>query len=134
MRNPAFAAEFLVYSVRQAKESPDFSGLRKFRRQMTIEEQMQKAEKEEPLEAEPLDDLDDIDRVRDDLQSTKQMLALELRNREALERDNKRLLARLANLEAELEAARKAPPTAATAAGEAVAPAPDDKLVRQLKV
>lgn len=35
--------------------------------------------------------MDDIDAVRDDLQSTKQMLALELRNKEALERDNKRL-------------------------------------------
>ena len=49
------------------------------------------------------DELDDIDKVRDDLQSTKQMLALELRNKEAVERENKRLMARLANLEAELE-------------------------------
>lgn len=66
------------------------TGLRKFRRQMTIEEQIQKAETVEP-EAEP-DELDDIDKVRDDLQSTKQMLALELRNKEAMERENKKLL------------------------------------------
>lgn len=47
--------------------------------------------------------MDDIDKVRDDLQSTKQMLALEMRNKEAQERENKRLLARIQNLEAELE-------------------------------
>ena len=46
--------------------------------------------------------MDDIDKLRDDLQSTKQMLALELRNKEAQERENKRLMAKIANLEAEL--------------------------------
>lgn len=50
--------------------------------------------------------MDDIDKVRDDLQSTKQMLALELRNKEAQERENKRLQARIQNLEAELEKER----------------------------
>lgn len=53
------------------------------------------------------DELDDIDKVRDDLQSTKQMLALELRNKEAQERENKRLMAKIANLEAELERERQ---------------------------
>jgi hypothetical protein len=57
---------------------------------MTIEEQIQKAEIVE-TEPEP-DELDDIDKVRDDLQSTKQMLALEMRNKEAVERENKKLL------------------------------------------
>ena len=57
---------------------------------MTIEEQIQKADTDE-VEAES-DELDDIDKVRDDLQSTKQMLALELRNKEAMERENKKLL------------------------------------------
>lgn len=82
-----------------------FTGLRKFRRQMTIEEQIQKSASVADVVAaatEP-DELDDIDKVRDDLQSTKQMLALELRNKEALERENKRLMARLLNLEVELE-------------------------------
>lgn len=80
-------------------------GLRKFRRQMTIEEQIQKSASVADVvavAAEP-DELDDIDKVRDDLQSTKQMLALEMRNKEALERENKRLMARLLNLEVELE-------------------------------
>jgi hypothetical protein len=60
---------------------------------MTIEEQIQKSEIVE-TEAEP-DELDDIDKVRDDLQSTKQMLALEMRNKEAVERENKKLLVQL---------------------------------------
>lgn len=57
---------------------------------MTIEEQIQKAEEEE-VDDSIQDEMDDIDAVRDDLQSTKQMLAMELRNKETLERDNKRL-------------------------------------------
>lgn len=81
------------------------TGLRKFRRQMTIEEQLQKSVSMADVVAAAVqpDELDDIDKVRDDLQSAKQMLALELRNKEAMERENKRLLARLTNLEAELE-------------------------------
>lgn len=71
------------------RSKPILEGLRKFRRQMTIEEQIQKAEEEAVDDVQ--DEMDDIDAVRDDLQSTKQMLALELRNKEALERDNKRL-------------------------------------------
>lgn len=49
--------------------------------------------------------MDDIDKLRDDLQSTKQMLAQELRNKEAQERENKRLLAKIQNLEAEFSKA-----------------------------
>lgn len=47
--------------------------------------------------------MDDIDKVRDDLQSTKQMLALELRSKEAQIRENKKLMSKIQNLEAELE-------------------------------
>lgn len=72
------------------RSKPMLEGLRKFRRQMTIEEQIQKAEEEE-VDDSIQDEMDDIDAVRDDLQSTKQMLAMELRNKETLERDNKRL-------------------------------------------
>ncbi|XP_077269497.1 uncharacterized protein LOC143901251 [Temnothorax americanus] len=84
------------------RSKPILEGLRKFRRQMTIEEQIQKAE-EAPVDDAIQDEMDDIDAVRDDLQSTKQMLAMELRNKEVLERDNKRLQARILNLEAEVE-------------------------------
>lgn len=64
------------------------------------------APSQDEIAPEEVDELDDIDKVRDDLQSTKQMLALELRNKEAQEMENKRLLQRLANLEAELEKAK----------------------------
>ncbi|XP_017481812.1 PREDICTED: DNA ligase 1 isoform X2 [Rhagoletis zephyria] len=119
------------------RSKPFIGGLRKFRKQMTIEEQIQKSQSKINLLAEAAtaavgaavgsgaasdpaiitnsivaalsiddpsgDELDDIDKIRDDLQSTKQMLALELRNREAQERENKKLLAQIATLEAELE-------------------------------
>ncbi|XP_024890993.1 uncharacterized protein LOC112466884, partial [Temnothorax curvispinosus] len=84
------------------RSKPILEGLGKFRRQMTIEEQIQKTEKT-PVDDAIQDKMDDIDAVRDDLQSTKQMLAMELRNKEVLERDNKRLQARILNLEAEVE-------------------------------
>jgi len=79
---------------------------------MTIEEQIQKSTSiasmgiAESIEPDPLDEVDDIDKVRDDLQSTKQLLAMELKNKEALERENKKMLARLLNLEVELEKER----------------------------
>lgn len=85
------------------RSKPVLEGLRKFRRQMTIEEQIQKAEEAPVDDVIIQDEMDDIDAVRDDLQSTKQMLAMELRNKETLERDNKRLQARILNLEAEVE-------------------------------
>uniref|UniRef100_A0A1B6CSA5 WH2 domain-containing protein n=1 Tax=Clastoptera arizonana TaxID=38151 RepID=A0A1B6CSA5_9HEMI len=118
------------------RSKPILDGLRKFRRQMTIEEQIQKSASVADVvavAAEP-DELDDIDKVRDDLQSTKQMLALELRNKEALERENKRLLARLLNLEVELEK-EKASSKVQAGKGEVIRERTeeDEKLVQQLK-
>ncbi|KAF5290068.1 hypothetical protein FQA39_LY14849 [Lamprigera yunnana] len=115
------------------RSKPILEGLRKFRRQMTIEEQIIKSQsmasippdlQQEEI-ADEEDELDDIDKVRDDLQSTKQMLALELRNKESLARDNKRLQTRLAQLEAELEKERSNKKSV-PAEGE-------DKLVTTLK-
>ncbi|KAL3272275.1 hypothetical protein HHI36_022755 [Cryptolaemus montrouzieri] len=92
------------------RSKPQLEGLRKFRRQMTIEEQIQKSVSMASIAPEEIadeaDEMDDIDRVRDDLQSTKQMLAFELRNKEAQIRENKRLVSRLQALEAELEKER----------------------------
>lgn len=123
------------------RSKPILDGLRKFRRQMTIEEQLMKSESKAMLAENPdvapivdddEDELDDIDKVRDDLQSTKQMLALELRNKEAQERENKRLMSKIANLEAELERERQ---RVASGGGvsEAAAPASDDAVVKSLK-
>jgi hypothetical protein len=126
------------------RSKPILDGLRKFRRQMTIEEQIVKSASkavlaENPAADTPLEDdeeadeLDDIDKVRDDLQSTKQMLALELRNKEAQERENKRLLSKIANLEAELEREKQrlasggAPQSVSTSNGS------DDAIVKSLK-
>lgn len=75
------------------------------------------------------EDVDDIDKLRDDLQSTKQMLALELRNKEAQDRENKRLLARIQALEAELGNSKSAAPEGAAPSAK---PA-DDALVKTLK-
>lgn len=95
------------------RSKPILDGLRKFRRQMTIEEQIQKSQSSVKLGAVPIDDdddmiviegdeMDDIDKLRDDLQSTKQLLALELRNKEAQQKEAKRLQLRISNLEVEL--------------------------------
>lgn len=85
---------------------------------------------EVPVE-ESEDEMDDIDKLRDDLQSTKQMLALELRNKEAQERENKRLLARVQILEAELER-EKWQPIPSAAETKPAAPA-SDALLQSLK-
>lgn len=83
------------------------------------------------------DEMDDIDKLRDDLQSTKQMLALELRNKEAQERENKLLLAKIANLEAELERekSKTKSDTDSTAKTDSVksSAVADDALVNSLK-
>lgn len=118
------------------RSRPLLDGLRKFRRQMTIEEQILKSESRanlaemKPVESEEdeMDEMDDIDKVRDDLQSTKQLLALELRNREAQERENKRLQTRLQNLEAELERVLWKP-----LEPDNTDSTPDDDLVKSLK-
>lgn len=92
------------------RSKPVLAGLRKFRRQMTIEEQILKSESRAHLnevpDEESEDEMDDIDKLRDDLQSSKQMLSLEMRAKEAHERENKRLLLKVQLLEADLERER----------------------------
>ncbi|XP_058822421.1 titin isoform X2 [Topomyia yanbarensis] len=117
------------------RSKPNLEGLRKFRRQMTLEEQLAKSESRANLAAPPVDDdevdeMDDIDRVRDDLQSTKQLLAMELRNNEALERENKRLLQRVQNLEAELSRERWNP---LSGEEKSTISGPDAGLIQSLK-
>ncbi|XP_055634638.1 titin isoform X2 [Toxorhynchites rutilus septentrionalis] len=117
------------------RSKPNLEGLRKFRRQMTLEEQLAKSESRANLEAPPVeedevDEMDDIDKVRDDLQSTKQLLAMELRNNEALERENKRLLQRVQNLEAELSRERWNP---LSGEEKSAITGPDAGLIQSLK-
>jgi hypothetical protein len=122
------------------RSRPILEGLRKFRRQMTVEEQIVKSESkgnflvpETPAPAiidDDIDEMDDIDKIRDDLQSTKQLLAIELRNNEALERENKRLATRVHNLEAELARERWNPISPEPTKEPAT---PDGKLIQNLK-
>ncbi|XP_045503112.1 titin homolog isoform X2 [Colias croceus] len=129
------------------RSKPNLEGLRKFRRQMTIEEQVQKSMSQANLaapgaavaevpaaEEEEIDEMDDIDRVRDDLQSTKQLLAIELRNKEAQERENKRLLTRIQNLEAELARERAFIKQEQHKTVISVTDAYDERLVNSLKL
>lgn len=132
------------------RSKPNLEGLRKFRRQMTIEEQVQKsmsqaniaaspsgvsiAEAPPGVEEEEIDEMDDIDKVRDDLQSTKQLLAIELRNKEAQERENKRLLTRIHNLEAELARERAIIKQEQHKTVISVTDAYDERLVNNLKM
>lgn len=111
----------------------------KIKRQMTVEEQLQKSESKAQLDSMPPsvmdsgdeEEINDIDKLRDDLQSTKQMLTLELRNKEAQERENKRLLARIQNLEAELERERENKGSGGATATKAFTD--DDPLVKAIK-
>lgn len=125
------------------RSKPDLSGLRKFRKQMTIEEQIKKSESratmpvDAPVESDE-DELDDIDRLRDDLQSTKQMLSQELRNKEAQERENKRLMAKIQQMEAELEREKSksgggGDSSAATTNASSSSSGSDEALVKALK-
>ncbi|XP_045770289.1 DNA ligase 1-like isoform X2 [Maniola jurtina] len=132
------------------RSKPHLEGLRKFRRQMTIEEQVQKsmsqanlalspsgvsvAEVPTAAEEDEIDEMDDIDQVRDDLQSTKQLLAMELRNREAQERENKRLLTRIQNLEAEVARERAIIKQEQHKTVISVTDAYDERLVSNLKM
>lgn len=112
---------------------------------MTTEEKILKSESKAMIMAEhptsPIiddeepDEFDDIDKVRDDLQSTKQMLALELRNKEAQERENKRLMSKIANLEAELERERQRVASGGTATSDSgpITNGSDDAVVKNLK-
>lgn len=124
------------------RSRPILNGLRKFRRQMTIEEQIHKSESKGVLNEsvnaiilndDEEDELDDIDKVRDDLQSTKQMLALELRNKEAQERENKRLLAKIANLEAELQREKELSSGDTTQTTSVTSNGTDEVLIKNLK-
>ncbi|VVC97818.1 unnamed protein product [Leptidea sinapis] len=130
------------------RSKPNLEGLRKFRRQMTIEEQVQKSMSQANLAVSPsgasvaempgaeedeIDEMDDIDKVRDDLQSTKQLLAIELRNKEAQERENKRLLTRIQNLEAELARERAFIKQEQHKTVISVTDAYDERLVNSLK-
>ncbi len=90
------------------------SGLGTFRRQLSTVE-TDPAEPTTPL-IEPEDDYDDIDKVRDDLQSTKQLLEIELKNRRKIDDENAKLQSEIRRLKEELNNKSSAAPAAAPSA------------------
>ena len=82
------------------------SGIRCFRRQTTKEERLRKGSTiEEALMEEDalnMEDNDDVEAMREDLESTKQLLDLEVRSKKLLEKDNKRLAQELEKLKMEM--------------------------------
>ena len=75
-------------------------GIRSFRRQTTKEEKVKNSFTFEESFAEEDED-EDVDRLRDDLESTKQLLELEVRSKKLLEKDNKRLQQEMERLKAD---------------------------------
>ena len=76
-----------------------FSGIRSFRRQCTKEDRLKTgfSFNEDSILPEEEED-EDADQIRDDLESTKQLLELEVRSKKLLEKDNKRLQAEMDKL------------------------------------
>lgn len=67
-----------------------------------------------PLMMEPDEDYDDIDKVRDDLQSTKQLLEIELKNKAKADEENARLMNEIRKLKEELAKKGSAPSNASS--------------------
>ena len=76
-----------------------FSGIRSFRRQTTKEDRLKTGFSfgEDSILPEEEEE-EDVDQIRDDLESTKQLLELEVRSKKLLEKDNKRLQAEMDRL------------------------------------
>jgi len=105
------------------RSRPNLNGLGVFRRQLsTVDQPEQQDAAPSPL-IEPEEDYDDIDKVRDDLQSTKQLLEIELKNRIKIDTENARLQNEIRRLKEELSKKPQAPSTPA-------APAPTSVLVQ----
>jgi len=76
-------------------------GLGTFRRQLSTVDSPDIQEPTTPL-LDPDEDYDDIDKVRDDLQSTKQLLEIEMKNRAKSEAENVKLTDEIRKLKAEM--------------------------------
>ncbi|XP_046645761.1 DNA ligase 1-like isoform X2 [Daphnia pulicaria] len=100
------------------RSRPILNGLGVFRRQVSTVE-VDPAEPTTPL-IEPEADYDDIDKVRDDLQSTKQLLEIELVNRRKIDEENANLQKEIRRLKEELSSGgggKKSSPSVAPSYG-----------------
>ena len=72
------------------------AGIKSFKRQVTKDEKMGKGFSFG--DDDDVGELEDLDKLRDDLEATKQLLELEVRSKSLLEKDNKRLQAEIERL------------------------------------
>jgi len=83
------------------RSKPNLKGIKSFKRQLTKEEKLDKGFSFGDDTFEEVGELEDIDKLKDDLESTKQLLELEVRSKNLLEKDNKKLQAEIERLKAE---------------------------------
>jgi len=83
------------------RSKPNLKGIKAFKRQLTKEEKLDKGFSFGDDALEDVGELEDLDKLKDDLESTKQLLELEVRSKNLLEKDNKKLQAEIERLKAE---------------------------------
>jgi hypothetical protein len=106
------------------RSRPNLNGLGVFRRQLSTVDQPEQPDAAPSPLIEPEEDYDDIDKVRDDLQSTKQLLEIELKNRIKIDTENARLQNEIRRLKEELSKKPQAPSTPAPAPAPVQSAAP----------
>merc|ERR1712013_975233 len=79
------------------RSKPNLKGIKSFKRQLTKEEKLNKGFSFGDDAFEEVGELEDLNKLKDDLESTKQLLELEVRSKNLLEKDNKKLKAEFAN-------------------------------------
>jgi len=84
------------------RSKPNLKGIKTFKRQLTKEEKDKKGFSfgDDGLD---MDEMEDVSKIRDDLESTKQLLELEVRSKSLLEKDNKKLQAEIERLKEEFQ-------------------------------
>jgi len=83
------------------RSKPNLKGIKSFKRQLTKEEKLNKGFSFGDDAFEEVGELEDLNKLKDDLESTKQLLELEVRSKNLLEKDNKKLQAEIEKLKAE---------------------------------
>lgn len=83
------------------RSKPNLKGIKSFKRQLTKEEKLDKGFSFGDDTFEEVGELEDLEKLKDDLESTKQLLELEVRSKNLLEKDNKKLQAEIERLKSE---------------------------------
>jgi len=89
------------------RSKPNLKGIKSFKRQLTKEEKLKGGFNFDEENLADLEDTENVANIKDDLESTKQLLELEVRSKQLLEKDNKRLQAEIERLKLEFENMQK---------------------------